>query len=86
MMVYRICPSIGRDCTCSDAEMVPCLGKLLEDYLDELRDQVLGIDPDDGLLLSFRRRDIAQLCQSFRTHAELRANWENQTGLRWGDI
>jgi hypothetical protein len=85
-MVYRICPVIGCDCACNDVEAAPCLRKLIEDYLNELRDQVLGIDPDDGLLLSFRRRDIAQLCQSFRTHAELRANWESQTGLRWRDI
>jgi hypothetical protein len=83
-MVYRICPVIGRDCACSDAEAAPCLSKLIEDYLDELRDQVLGIDPDGGVTLSFRRRDIAQLGQSFRTHAELRADWENHTGLKWG--
>jgi hypothetical protein len=82
-MAYRICPVIGRDCACSDAEMVPCLGKLIDDYLNELRNQVLGIDPDGGFLLSFRRRDIAQLCRSFQTHAELRADWENHTGLRW---
>jgi hypothetical protein len=57
-MVYRICPVISHDCACSDAEMMPCLSKLIDDYLDELRDQVLGIDPDGGFILSFRRGDI----------------------------
>jgi hypothetical protein len=82
-MPYRICPVANRDCACSDAEMAPCLGKLIEDYLDELRDQVRGVDPDDGLLLSFRRADIVKLCTSFATHAELRADWERRTGLNW---
>jgi hypothetical protein len=83
-MPYRICPVVQRDCACSDAEMVPCLGRLIEEYLDELRDQMLGIDPDGGFLLSFRRADIARLCQSFPTHSKLRADWERRTGLKWG--
>ena len=29
----------------------PVLGKLIEDYLDELRDQARGIDPDGGARL-----------------------------------
>jgi hypothetical protein len=65
-MVYRICPVIGRDCACNDAEAAPCLGKLVADYLDELRDQVHGA-PNDGFTLSSRRPDIAQLCESFTT-------------------
>jgi hypothetical protein len=82
--MYRICPVIGRDCACNDAEAAPCLSKLIDDYLDELRDQVLGIDPDvGGLILSFRRRDIAQLFESFPTHDKLRADWERRTGLKW---
>ena len=78
-MVYRICPVIGRDCACSDAEMVPCLGKLIADYLDELRDQVRGC-PDDGFTLNSRRRDIRVLCRSFPSYVELRADWEGRTG------
>jgi hypothetical protein len=82
-MVYRICPVINRDCDCNDAEMAPCLSKLIENYLDELRDQIRGIDPDGGFCLSFRRHDIVRLCQSFPTHAALRADWERRTGLKW---
>jgi hypothetical protein len=81
-MVYRICPVIGRDCAGNDAEAAPCLGNLVADYLDELRDQVHGA-PNDGFTLSSRRRDIAQLCESFTTHAELRAHRERRTGLKW---
>jgi hypothetical protein len=83
--MYRICPVIGRSCACNDAEAVPCLGKLIEDYLEEIRENVLGIDPGSAdLTLPFRRRDIAQLLKSFPTHAELRADWERHTGLKWG--
>jgi hypothetical protein len=59
-MTRRLCPVIGRDCTCRDAEAAPCLGKLIEDYLDELRDQVHGM-PDDGFTLASHRQGIARL-------------------------
>jgi hypothetical protein len=81
-MPWRICPVVGTDCACSDAEMVPCLARLIENYLDEIRDNVLGIDPDN-LTLSFRRADINCICQSFSTHAALRQDWERRTGLHW---
>lgn len=84
-MAYRICPVIQHDCNCSDAEMVPCLGELIEDYPNELRDQVRGVDPDGFSTLCFRRDDIARLCQSFSTPAALRADWERRTGLKWPD-
>lgn len=84
-MTYRICAAIHQICRCSDAEAMPCLAKLIEDYLVELRDDMLGIDPDDGLSLSFRRRDIVKHCQTFPTMEALRADWERSTGLKWGE-
>jgi hypothetical protein len=77
MTTFRLCPHVSRDCRCSDVEMQPCLAALDEAYLEELRDQVRGVDPDGGLVLSFRHRDIRHLLRTFDSFEQLKAWYES---------
>jgi hypothetical protein len=53
-----------------NAEMAPCLAKLIEDYLDEFRDQVHGIDAVD-------------CAKGFQPTPSYEPIWERCTGLKW---
>jgi hypothetical protein len=73
-MRFRLCGVNHRVCDCSDVEAQPCVARLIDDYLDTVRESVLtqGAEGGPGDVMSLRHaeRQLWVTMKSFPTLAE----------------
>jgi hypothetical protein len=80
--MIRLCTHNNRICGCSDAAAQPCIGGLIEKYLDALKMYVQSGGLEGAGDVAGYRRGLATLTTTFATVAELES-WMKNRPIFW---
>jgi hypothetical protein len=68
---YRFCAFNGEVCVCDEAQVRPCIARLIYSYLDEIRMTIM-VGEEDAICMCMRRRDLRLIDRTFSTLEALR--------------
>jgi hypothetical protein len=80
--MMRLCTHNNRPCDCGDVEAQPCIGGIVEKYLNALRMYVQSGGLDGAAELALGRRGLAIITTTFATKEEFE-NWRRTRPTFW---